>query len=55
MTKAKRRLQDPSELLKLMDDYYTALYRQVNDPQRPPEFADRICRVFRPADLPNAR
>ena len=55
MTKRKPPLPDLSELLKLMDDYHTALYHQVNDPQKPPELTDRICRVFRPADLPNAR
>lgn len=55
MTKRHQRLQTPQELLKLMDDYYTALYRQINDPERPPELPDRICRFFRPADLPNAR
>jgi len=47
--------QEIQELLKLWDDYYLALYRQANDPQRTPELTDRICRVFRPADLSNAR
>ena len=42
-------------LLKLWDDYYTALYRSAHDPQGPPELAGRICRYFRPADLSNAR
>lgn len=55
MTKPKHQLQDPEALLKLMDEYYTALYYQVNDPQRPTELAHRISRYFRPTDLPNAR
>ena len=41
----------PQELLTLMDEYLTALYRQRHDPERPPELADRICRYIRPADL----
>ena len=55
MNNHKRQLQDPEALLKLMDEYYTALYHQVNDPQRPTELAHRISRYFRPADLPNSR
>lgn len=47
--------QDIETWLKLWDDYITALYHECNDPQRPPEFTDRISRYFRPADLPNAR
>lgn len=51
MPKRKRLKASPQEMLKLLDDYYLALYRQHHDPQRPPEFADRICRHIRPADL----
>lgn len=51
MPSRKRQQPDPQELLKLMDDYLTALYHQRNDPTRPPEFPDRICRFIRPADL----
>lgn len=38
-------------ILKLWDDYYTALYHQINDPKRPPEQLGRISRFLRPADL----
>ena len=55
MTKRKRVKASPQELLKLMDDYLTALYHQRHDPERPPELADRISRYFCPADLPYAR
>jgi len=55
MSKPKLLHQSPQELLKLMDDYYTALYHQLHDPQRPPELAGRISRYFRPTDLPHAR
>jgi hypothetical protein len=55
MPKRKRPLPTPQEMLKLLDDHYTALYHHRNDPQRPPEFPDRICSLFRPADLPYAR
>jgi hypothetical protein len=51
MSKRKRPLPDPQELLTLMDNYLTALYHQRHDPERPPELADRICRHIRPADL----
>ena len=51
MPKRKRKLATPQELLTLMDEYLTALYRQANDPERPPELADRICRHIRPADF----
>jgi hypothetical protein len=47
--------QQIQALLKLWDDYYTALYRSAHDPERPPELSGRICRYFRQADLPNAR
>lgn len=44
-------------ILKLWDDYYLALYQQINDPQPPstPEPLSRISRFLRPADLGNAR
>lgn len=51
MPKRKRLKASPQEMLKLLDDYYLALYRQHHDPQRPPELADRICRHIRPADI----
>jgi hypothetical protein len=40
-------------LLKLWDDYNTALYHQINDPQPPPtpEPLGRISRFIRPTDL----
>jgi hypothetical protein len=43
--------------LKLWDDYYLALYHQINDPEPPPtpEPLGRISRYFRPTDLGNAR
>lgn len=53
--KNPKRTSDPQELLRLMDDYLVALYHDRHDPKRPPELTDRICRVFRPTDLPNAR
>jgi hypothetical protein len=55
MSNRKRKLAEPQELLTLMDDYLTALYKERHDPQRPSELADRISRYFRPADLPYAR
>ncbi len=51
MSNRKRKPASPQELLTLMDDYLTALYHQRHDPQRPPEFPDRISRYIRPADL----
>lgn len=51
MTKRKRVKASPQELLKLMDDYLTALYHQHHDPERPPELADRISRFISPADF----
>lgn len=51
MPKRKPPQATPQEMLKLLDDYYLALYRQHHDPQRPPELTDRICRYIRPADL----
>ena len=51
MPSRKRPKSDPQELLTLMDEYYTALYHQRHDPQKPPELTDRICRFIRPADL----
>lgn len=51
MTKRKPPQATPQEMLKLLDDYYLALYRKANDPQRPPELTDRICRHIRPADI----
>ena len=51
MPKRKPPQATPQEMLKLLDDYYLALYHQRHDPQRPPEFPDRICRYIRPADL----
>jgi hypothetical protein len=44
-------------LLKLWDDYYLALYHQINDPEPPraPEQLGRVSRYLRPADLGNAR
>ena len=51
MPKRKPPQATPQEMLKLLDDHYLALYHQANDPQRPPEFPDRICRYIRPADL----
>jgi hypothetical protein len=51
MPKRKPPQATPQEMLKLLDDYYLALYRKANDPQRPPELTDRICRHIRPADL----
>lgn len=47
----KRKPASPQEMLKLLDDYYLALYRQHHDPQRPPELTHRICRHIRPTDL----
>jgi hypothetical protein len=40
-------------LLKLWDDYYLALYQQINDPEPPPtpEPLGRISRFIRPTDL----
>lgn len=55
MASRKSHTVNPQELLTLMDDYLTALYRERHDPKRPPEYTDRICRYFRPTDLPNAR
>ena len=51
MANRKRLKASPQELLTLMDDYITALYRDLHDPQRPPELTDRICRFIRPADF----
>lgn len=51
MPKRKRLKASPQEMLKLLDDYYLALYRQRHDPERPPELTDRICRYIRPADI----
>ena len=51
MPKRKPPQTSPQEMLTLMDDYYLALYRQHHDPERPPEFPDRICRYIRPTDL----
>jgi len=51
MSNRKRKPASPQELLTLMDEYLTALYRQRHDPERPPELTDRICRRIRPADL----
>jgi len=51
MSKRKRKPASPQELLTLMDDYLTALYRQRHDPERPPELTDRICRLICPTDL----
>ena len=44
-------------ILKLWDDYYTARYYEINDPQPPatPEPLGRISRFLRPADLANTR
>ena len=50
MSNRKRKPASPQELLTLMDDYLTALYHQLHDPQRPPELPDRICRYIRLAD-----
>lgn len=51
MSKRKHKSASPQELLTLMDEYLTALYRQRHDPERPPELTDRICRYIRPADI----
>jgi hypothetical protein len=51
MSKRKRPLPDPQELLTLMDNYLTALYHQRHDPERPTELAGGISRYIRPADL----
>lgn len=55
MPKRKRFKASPQEMLKLLDDYYLALYHEANDPKRPPELIGRISRYFRPTDLPHAR
>lgn len=55
MSNRKRQLATPQELLTLMDEYLTALYRHHHDPQRPPELPDRISRYCSPSDLSNAR
>ena len=51
MSKRKRPLANPQELLTLMDGYLTALYKDRHDPERPPEFPDRIFRYIRPTDI----
>ncbi len=51
MSNRKRHKASPQELLTLMDDYLTALYRDRHDPERPPELTDRICRYIRSTDL----
>lgn len=51
MAKPKRLQTSPQELLTLMDDYLTALYRDRHDPTRPPELPGRISRFIRPADF----
>lgn len=51
MSNRKRKQASPQELLTLMDDYLTALYRQRHDPERPPELADRVSRFISPADF----
>ena len=53
MTKRKPTNQQISSLLNLLDDYHTALYHQINDPQPPPtpEPLGRISRYIRPTDL----
>jgi len=47
MTKT-RNLQ---KLLKQRDEELLALYRQINDPQRPPEPFDRVLRLFGRTDF----
>ena len=53
MTKRKPTNQQISSLLNLWDDYHTALYNKINDPQPPstPEPLGRISRYIRPTDL----
>jgi hypothetical protein len=51
MSNRKRKPASPQELLTLMDDYLTTLYRQRHDPERPPELADRVSRFIRPTDI----
>jgi hypothetical protein len=51
MSNRKQRKASPQELLTLMDERLTALYRKINDPERPLELPDRICRFIRPTDL----
>jgi hypothetical protein len=41
MANRKRLKASPQELLTLMDDYFTALYRDRHDPERPPELTHR--------------
>ena len=43
--------QQARDMLQALDDQYLALYRKINDPQRPPEPFSRIGRLYRPADL----
>ena len=45
--------QEIQSILKLWDDYYTARYQEINDPQPPatPEPLGRISRYLRPTDL----
>lgn len=47
--------QDIKTWLQHWDDYFLSLYHERNDPQKPPEYTDRISRYFRPTDLPYAR
>lgn len=44
-------------ILSLWDDYYTARYHEINDPEPPaaPEQLGRISRFLRPTDLGDAR
>jgi hypothetical protein len=45
--------QEIAAILKLWDDYHTALYFKINDPEPPPtpEPLGRISRFIRPTDL----
>lgn len=43
--------QQARDMLQALDDQYLALYRKINDPQRPPESLGRVSRLYRPADL----
>jgi hypothetical protein len=51
MSNRKQRKASPQELLTLMDERLTALYRKINDPEKPPELTNRICRYVRPTDI----
>ena len=39
------------DLQNAWEQYHSALYFEINDPERPPEQLGRVSRLLRPADL----